>query len=64
MYNMNKVNSKVILCMHCEGKGYKIYEELVNYHKGEYETSKYDCTICEGSGRLEEETRVKYTPYK
>lgn len=60
----NSQNYEIVLCGACEGKGYKIHSELVNYHKGEYEDTKEDCKTCEGSGRLWKEFVTTYSPYK
>lgn len=56
--------SEVVLCENCEGKGFKWHSELVNYHKGEYDTTKQDCSVCAGSGRLCQETVVTFKPYQ
>lgn len=40
------------LCERCKGEGIVYWEELVNYHKGEYDTHSNVCQECEGSGRI------------
>jgi hypothetical protein len=39
------------LCKNCDGEGVYYWDELVNHHKGEYETYSKECGVCEGSGR-------------
>lgn len=56
--------SEVVLCENCDGKGHKYYDVLVNHHKGEYDTTKENCRVCGGSGRLWEETTLSYRPYQ
>lgn len=45
-------NNKVILCDRCHGFGFIEREELVDYHKRDYATSRTPCQRCEGDGRL------------
>lgn len=54
---------KIVLCAHCEGRGFNWHEELTNYHKREYDVTRVTCVACNGSGRLNERTEVLYTPY-
>lgn len=48
MYRQNKV----ILCDHCKGFGFTLYEELTDYHKNEYSTTRNQCKKCDGDGRM------------
>lgn len=44
--------NKVILCQSCKGFGFVLDEELTDYHKGEYTTTRSICRRCEGDGRM------------
>lgn len=55
--------SEIILCFACEGKGYGISEELVDYHKNIYDRSKKTCHMCNGTGRLVKKTVITHEPY-
>ncbi len=48
MYRQNKV----ILCDHCKGFGFTLDEELTDYHKREYTTTRNECKKCDGDGRM------------
>lgn len=48
MYRQNKV----ILCERCKGFGFTIHEELSDYHKNEYSTTRNACKTCDGDGRM------------
>ena len=52
MYRQNKV----VLCDGCKGFGFTLDEELTDYHKREYTTTRSVCTRCEGDGRMIEST--------
>lgn len=66
-------SNRVILCDWCHGFGFKESEELVDYHKREYTTSRTKCDRCEGDGRLVETVehrsfnlggdKIKRSPY-
>lgn len=45
-------SNRVILCDWCNGFGFKEREELSDYHKREYTTSRTKCSQCEGDGRM------------
>lgn len=45
-------SNKVILCDRCQGFGFIESEEMTDYHKREYTTSRSMCKRCEGDGRL------------
>ena len=45
-------SNRVILCDRCNGFGFIETEELADYHKREYTTSRSECKRCEGDGRL------------
>lgn len=64
--------AEVIICARCNGIGTYTTEELVDYHKGDYETTRHTCIKCKGDGRIVEHTRtifvrpekdVEYIPY-
>ncbi len=40
------------LCTDCKGEGIQHWDELVDYHKGEYVAHSKECSYCEGSGRI------------
>lgn len=50
--------SQVIVCISCNGIGSYTKEELVDYHKGDYETTRHTCKNCNGDGRMVEHTRT------
>lgn len=45
-------DNNVVLCRRCKGFGYIIGEELSDYHKREYVTTRKTCNTCEGDGRM------------
>lgn len=45
-------SNRVVLCDRCHGFGFNESEDLVDYHKREYTTSRSVCKRCEGDGRL------------
>ena len=47
---------KIVCCGRCEGSGVRPYEELVNHHRGEYDTWLDYCTFCGGEGRVIQNT--------
>lgn len=49
-------SNKIILCDRCRGFGFKEDEELVDYHKREYATTRTSCKKCEGDGRMIQST--------
>lgn len=59
---MNK-EVTLLLCDKCQGKGYRFWDELVNYHKSEYETHSEICPFCKGSGRRWKTITTSYEPY-
>ena len=52
MYRQNKV----VLCDGCKGFGFRLKEEMTDYHKREYTTTRSVCSRCEGDGRMIEST--------
>lgn len=53
----------IVTCPACDGKCVFRREELVNYHKGEYDSWTEKCSQCEGRGivlRIEYFARIKY----
>ena len=53
--NIVKLN-KVVLCSRCNGFGFIEREELYDYHKNDYRTTRENCATCEGDGRMIETT--------
>lgn len=49
---------KIVCCARCQGAGVREYQELTNYHRGEYDSWLDYCTTCGGEGRVVEN---KYT---
>lgn len=47
---------KIICCSVCEGSGTRDCQELVDYHKNEYEYWREYCSFCGGEGRVLEYT--------
>lgn len=45
-------SNTVVLCERCKGFGFKLDEELTDYHKREYTTTRNICSTCEGDGRM------------
>lgn len=50
--------SDVELCNTCKGLGTYVTEELVDYHKSDYETTRHICNVCNGDGRVVVTTRT------
>lgn len=44
--------SKIVLCQKCKGTGFYTTSELVDYHRGDYETNEHQCNSCVGDGRM------------
>lgn len=49
-------SNKVVLCNRCKGYGFILKEEMTDYHKREYTTTRNECGHCEGDGRMIEST--------
>ena len=45
-------SNTVVLCDRCKGYGFTLDEELSDYHKREYTTTRNKCMKCEGDGRM------------
>jgi DnaJ-class molecular chaperone len=61
-----KVHRKqtVVMCDLCKGTGRYYKEELTDYHRGEYDSIRYDCKKCNSGGRLiVEEVTISMGPY-
>ena len=63
--NTAQETSELLLCNKCRGNGKRCWDELVNHHKGEYETHVETCPFCLGSGRRIKKTKtiVEWIPY-
>ena len=57
------MTEEMMLCNSCNGKGFNIYSELVDYHNRIYEDDKQSCSKCNGTGRLIKIVTVQYVPY-
>ena len=55
---------EIIICPKCEGTGEIRWDELVNYHKNDYETHYATCKACAGTGRVVKTTEVTFKPYE
>jgi DnaJ-class molecular chaperone len=53
---------QIVICNHCEGRGYQTRHEITNYHKGEYDVISEECPHCNGKGRLRKEVTIVYKP--
>lgn len=62
--SLKRYDQKIILCPNCKGEGRICVDELVDYHKGIYDTECEDCFYCEGKGRVLEKTTIKYEVLK
>jgi hypothetical protein len=66
-------SNTIVLCDRCKGFGFVLDEELSDYHKREYTTTRSKCLRCEGDGRLIKSTehlslnigndKVTFMPY-
>lgn len=59
-----EVIRKIELCPTCEGRGYSVHRELVDYHKRDYKVWNSLCPRCKGSGRLWIDTVVTEAAYE
>jgi DnaJ-class molecular chaperone len=55
---------EIQICSKCEGAGEISWDELVDYHKNDYETHTMTCAACAGTGRVVKTTAVTFEPYK
>lgn len=62
---MSNKDRELLMCHHCKGVGTIYWDELVNHHKGEYDTHSKTCDLCNGSGRVIKtiETITTIEPY-
>lgn len=58
------MSREIVLCPECKGHGERTWDELVNYHKREYDTHSAPCSNCDGKGRLLKVTTVKWEKVK
>jgi len=54
-----KEQNEIVICRHCSGIGSYTTEELVDYHRNDYETVRHHCKFCKGDGRLVKITTSK-----
>lgn len=47
-----KEDRTITLCSRCGGTGFYTTEELVDYHRNDYETTRHSCEHCKGDGRM------------
>lgn len=50
--------SVVKLCISCNGIGSYEKEEMVDYHRNDYKTTRHVCKNCNGDGRVVEYTKM------
>lgn len=62
---MTQTKTEILVCDVCNGKGVIYKEELVCYHKGEYDYWTEECPICKGSGLLQKKVVIEtiITPF-
>lgn len=58
-----QTKTEVVLCSSCEGRGYIIATNLIDYHKGESESYKIPCKTCDGTGRMIKKTTITYEKF-
>lgn len=63
---MEKISelNQIILCFKCHGKGYTTRDNLIDYHKREYDVEIIPCKMCDNKGRLNKYTKTIYSPLK
>ena len=56
---------EILLCDKCNGKGVVHREELIDYHKGDYNYWTEECPRCKCSGLIQKHivTETTITPY-
>jgi DnaJ-class molecular chaperone len=55
---------EITICERCKGKGTNENRELIDYHRGEYNSTYMQCPLCKGSGRMKKTTTVTIEPYQ
>ena len=61
---LKHMSVSVVICEDCDGKGYRVEERLVNYHKSEYDYEQIQCMTCNSTGRMWKEENITYKPFK
>ena len=54
--------TEVIVCRKCKGLGEIYWQELTDYHKGDYVTHSNKCEYCDGRGVMIRTTVIKTKP--
>jgi DnaJ-class molecular chaperone len=55
--------TSIIICGTCDGRGFTERDELVDYHRREYDTIRTKCRNCGGSGRMKKVVRTEVTAF-
>jgi len=58
-----QTKTEVVICSSCEGRGYIVGTNLVDYHKGEFESFRTPCRTCDGTGRMLKKTTITYEKF-
>ena len=58
------MSEEIILCNKCKGEGSLVHSELVDHHRGEYNTYRVQCDRCKGTGRLVKRVTEAYSAYQ
>lgn len=60
-----KQHNEIVICNSCSGTGFSTREELVDYHKGDYESFTEKCERCAGDGRMiKSKEKLSYREYE
>lgn len=57
-------NKELVICTVCKGIGKTYWQELTDYHKGEYDTHEESCKKCNGTGKCYKITKIEYIPFE
>ena len=58
------IKFEIVICKTWEGRGHNFDHKLVDYHRGDYETERYECWYCNGTGRMRRTTTVEEIAYE
>lgn len=57
--------NEIVICNSCSGTGFCTREELVNYHRNDYEYFTDKCERCKGDGRMiKSKEKLSYREYE
>ena len=57
---MLKYKSEIVICEFCNGEGFQSRHEITDYHRGEYDVVTWECSHCDGKGRLKKRTTMEF----